>query len=190
MRLAILKQRFGKLKIAQRPMMGSGVQCDAGQSLKVLEVGVGPRNDQTIFDDSFRNAPITGASEAIALPPAAQHLSTDGRFHYVGGALPLPQPLAERAVRLGRRAVATLAGQRGYVGVDLVLGEPSDGSRDGVIEINPRLTTSYIGLRALARGNLAEAMLQAAGGGEVAMLSWRSGPVQFLADGTVVTVGR
>ena len=32
-------------------------------------------------------------------------------------------------------------------------------SGDRVIEINPRLTTSYVGLRALARFNLAEALL-------------------------------
>ena len=52
----------------------------------------------------------------------------------------------------------------GYVGVDLVLGREPDGSEDVVIEINPRLTTSYVGLRAAARTNLAEAMWQVAQG--------------------------
>jgi predicted ATP-grasp superfamily ATP-dependent carboligase len=133
---------------------------------------------------------LTGSGHPIALPPAAQHLSADGRFHYVGGVVPLKSHLADRAARLAQRALATLAGLRGYVGVDLVLGDPADGSRDWVIEINPRLTTSYIGLRALACTNLAQAMLQAATGRPVDALAWRSGPVQFRADGTLVSVVR
>jgi hypothetical protein len=50
--------------------------------------------------------------------------------------------------------------------VDLVLGDAADGSRDFAIEINPRLTTSYLGLRALARGSLAAALLRAVRGDE------------------------
>jgi predicted ATP-grasp superfamily ATP-dependent carboligase len=130
---------------------------------------------------------LTGPGRSVALPPAAQRLSADGRFHYLGGTVPLPADLAERAVQLGRRAVAAVPGLRGYVGVDLVLGEATDGSQDWVIEINPRVTTSYVGLRALARTNLAEALLHAALGREVAAPVWRSGPVEFLADGTVVS---
>jgi predicted ATP-grasp superfamily ATP-dependent carboligase len=133
---------------------------------------------------------LTGWGHPIALPPATQHLSADGRFHYAGGAVPLPPHLAIRAMCLGQRAVATLAGLRGYVGVDLILGDAADGSRDWVIEINPRLTTSYIGLRVLACTNLAEAMLQAATGRPVAPLAWRSGTVRFRLDGTVVSVDR
>ena len=80
---------------------------------------------------------------------------------------------------LARRAVEALAGLRGYVGVDVVLGD-----NDQVIEINPRLTTSYVGLRALAETNLAEAMLRVVGGEEVS-LRWRPGMVCFGADGTL-----
>jgi predicted ATP-grasp superfamily ATP-dependent carboligase len=92
--------------------------------------------------------------------------------------------LAERAMRLGQRTVAALTGLRGYVGVDLVLGDAADGSRDWVIEVNPRLTTSYVGLRALARTNLADALLRVATGQEVEPPAWRAGTVQFRADGS------
>jgi tyramine---L-glutamate ligase len=128
---------------------------------------------------------LTGGPEAIALMPTEQILSEDGRFHYLGGRMPLAHPLAERALRLARQALHTIAGLRGYVGVDLVLGDAADGSEDYVIEINPRLTTSYVGFRALAESNLAEAMLQAGQGLEVKDLRWRSGSVEFNADGTV-----
>jgi predicted ATP-grasp superfamily ATP-dependent carboligase len=108
-------------------------------------------------------------------------LSTDGRFQYRGGQVPIAPELVHRAQALAERAVRTVEGLRGYVGVDLVLGETADS--DAVIEINPRLTTSYVGLRALAEFNLAEAMLAIATGTEMASLNWKDGPVFFKANG-------
>jgi predicted ATP-grasp superfamily ATP-dependent carboligase len=128
---------------------------------------------------------LIGPHQQLALPPTEQILSADGRFHYQGGALPLPNPLADRAVRLTRRAIDAVDGLLGYVGVDLVLGDAEDGSKDWVIELNPRLTTSYIGLRALARTNLAQLMVDVARGEPVAEPTWHSHVVRFQADGTV-----
>ena len=128
---------------------------------------------------------LTGPGETVPLLPAAQRLSADGRFHYLGGSVPLPQPLARRAVSLARRAVDAVAGLQGYVGVDLVLGAPEDGSGDWLIELNPRVTTSYVGLRALAKNNLAEAMLRVATGQPVEPQGWRPGTAVFQPDGTV-----
>jgi predicted ATP-grasp superfamily ATP-dependent carboligase len=96
---------------------------------------------------------LIGKRQVVATPGAHQHLSTDDRFHYQGGRAPLAAELRPRAEALARRAVACVPGLAGYVGVDLVLGE--EAAHDAVIEINPRLTTSYLGLRRLARGNLA-----------------------------------
>jgi len=97
---------------------------------------------------------------------------------------PLAPHLAERAVRLGRRAVAALPEPAGYLGVDVVLGTACDGRSDVVVEVNPRLTTSYVGLRAAAAVNLAAAMLDAAQG-RVPRLSFRPVAVEFDPDGTV-----
>ncbi len=124
---------------------------------------------------------LCGPSGNLTLPATEQHLSDDGRFHYLGGRLPLAPELAERARHLAGWAVASVAGLRGYVGVDLVLGETVED--DAAIEINPRLTTSYVGLRALAESNLAEAMLEVAAGGATRKLTWRRGPVVFAACG-------
>jgi predicted ATP-grasp superfamily ATP-dependent carboligase len=125
---------------------------------------------------------LTGPGTCVPLAPAAQHLSEDGRFRYLGGTMPLPAALAERAVRLGRRAIDAVAGWHGYVGVDLVLGQADDGSGDYAIEINPRLTTSYVGLRRLARDNLALAMLRVALGQDAGPLRWRSEVLCFGLD--------
>ncbi len=128
---------------------------------------------------------LIGPGRRVALPAAEQILSADGRFHYEGGRLPLPDDLNRRAQCLAERAVAAVEGLCGYVGVDLVLGASADGSGDRVIEINPRLTTSYVGLRALAHFNLAEAMLAAATGAALPPLRWREGPIRFWPDGRV-----
>jgi predicted ATP-grasp superfamily ATP-dependent carboligase len=94
--------------------------------------------------------------------------------------------LDRRARRLASDAVKTLPAPLGYIGVDLILGEAADGSGDCVIEINPRLTTSYVGLRAACRANLAMAMLAIAAG-HSATLSFRPQLIEFAADGTILS---
>jgi predicted ATP-grasp superfamily ATP-dependent carboligase len=146
--------------------------------------------DQAILQSFHLGLPVSiafliGPRQILPLLPASQQLSPDGRFRYAGGSLPLPPALAERAVALGRRAVEAVPGLRGYVGVDLVLGHAADGRDDQVIEINPRLTTSYIGLRALVETNLALALLRIAEGDASVRVAWRGGAVDFTADGRV-----
>jgi predicted ATP-grasp superfamily ATP-dependent carboligase len=129
-------------------------------------------------------AVLCGPAQRLALPACEQRLSDDGHFRYLGGRTPLPVELDRRAQRLALAALATLPDPLGYLGVDLVLGDQADGSGDHVIEINPRLTTSYVGLRAICRENLAAAMLAVAAG-KPATLSFHAGPVEFDADGTI-----
>jgi tyramine---L-glutamate ligase len=129
-------------------------------------------------------AVLCGPSGRVPLTPCRQRLSDDGRFRYLGGELPLAKGLAERAMQLANRAVAALPATVGYVGVDLVLGRDPNGSEDAVIEINPRLTTSYVGLRAAARANLAEAMWRVSQG-ENAAVEFDSRPLEFDPSGNV-----
>ncbi|HEY2894259.1 MAG TPA: ATP-grasp domain-containing protein, partial [Pirellulales bacterium] len=114
---------------------------------------------------------LCGPHGARPLAPCRQRL--DG-FSYLGGELPLSTELARRASRLAARAVSLVEPTLGYIGVDLVLGDELSGARDVVIEINPRVTTSYVGLRALAKFNLAAAMLAVAQGHEPE-LCWHPG---------------
>ena len=89
-----------------------------------------------------------------ALPASWQILSDDCGLRYLGGETPLPPSLDERARKLALRAAATLPPWRGFVGIDLVLGDDPTGAADRVIEVNPRVTTSYIGVRRVVGGNL------------------------------------
>jgi tyramine---L-glutamate ligase len=128
---------------------------------------------------------LCGPCGNMPLLPASQLLSHDGRFSYQGGKIPLAQDLAERAVKLGQQAVDCIPGLRGYVGVDLVLGSAEDRSRDYAIEINPRLTTSYVGLRRLADFNLAEAMLKTATNSVQVAMKWRAERIHFKPNGFI-----
>jgi predicted ATP-grasp superfamily ATP-dependent carboligase len=114
---------------------------------------------------------LGGPNQTVSLPPCWQIL--DKEFHYLGGSTPIPEPFTSRARRIAEQAIATVPGLRGYFGVDVVLGE-----QDVAIEINPRLTTSYIGLRQLAKSNLAEALITIVRGEHVD-LQWGNETVHF-----------
>lgn len=105
---------------------------------------------------------LSDGNRIVFLPPGRQKIDVCNGFQYHGGSWPLSADFAERARTLARRAATALPPFRGYVGVDMILGA-KDGD-DFAIEINPRLTTSYFGLRRLCRGNLSAAMLALAMG--------------------------
>jgi predicted ATP-grasp superfamily ATP-dependent carboligase len=128
-------------------------------------------------------AAICGPNGRALLPPCWQNLSEDGRFAYRGGAVIAEQALAARATALATQALTAMPPAHGFVGIDLVLGSDPDGADDAVIEINPRLTTSYVGLRAAVRSNLAETIVQVCGGGEAELAP--AGGVEFTATGSV-----
>ncbi len=127
---------------------------------------------------------LCGPSHRVSLPACRQHLTSDGRFGYLGGSLVLETELADRASRLATLAMEALPPALGFVGVDMVLGKTADGSEDYVIEVNPRLTTSYVGLRAATDDNLATAILDNAAG-IVSRPCFRYEPLEFDADGAV-----
>jgi predicted ATP-grasp superfamily ATP-dependent carboligase len=81
-------------------------------------------------------------------------------FSYSGGRTPLDHPLYGQALEAARRTCEALPGLRGYVGVDLVL----TGSEAVVIEVNPRVTTSYLGVRAVLDDNVAHMAMAACSG--------------------------
>ncbi|HTN76626.1 MAG TPA: ATP-grasp domain-containing protein, partial [Pirellulaceae bacterium] len=130
-------------------------------------------------------AVLAGPSGHVLLPACLQWLSDDKKFRYQGGMTPLASELNARAQHLAELVVAAMPTTSGYFGIDLVLGAAADGSADVVIEVNPRLTTSYVGLRAIARQNLAQAMLDMAEG-RSCDLTFDNRRVQFSLDGQVV----
>jgi tyramine---L-glutamate ligase len=86
-----------------------------------------------------------------------QLMETESKFRYLGSRAPCDHPARNEAMLLASSAAQLIPGLCGYVGVDMVLTDEAP----QLIEINPRLTTSYIGLRQVAKANLAEAIWNA-----------------------------
>ncbi len=153
--------------------------------------------DRLLSDDAFRSgtwcvqAYCAGRPASVSaimqgerfslLPPCWQHLDPE-TWVYTGGAAITETDYAERARRLAEKALAALPPTRGYVGVDLILGNDDRGDEDFVLEVNPRLTTSYVGLRQSVTLNLAEVMLGLAPLPTQFPIGRHR--IQFLADGS------
>lgn len=120
-------------------------------------------------------------------PIACQHLERPF-FRYRGGSI--PAGLSRQAVAiiqdLVRATCRVVPGLRGYVGFDLVLPDV-DSTAPVIVEINPRLTTSFVGYQQLCCDNLAARMLAMSGDcrrQSPSQLCWKSGSIHFEADGT------
>ena len=68
---------------------------------------------------------------------------------------------------------------RGWVGVDMILGSCNDGRDDRVLEINPRLTTSFVGLSRAQERGLTQLLLDHAKGREVHVTPWNIEASEF-----------
>jgi len=79
----------------------------------------------------------------------------EGSSSYEGGAVPFDHPLKVEAFKAAEKVASSFVGLRGYVGVDFVLAQ----GRAFVVDVNPRLTTSYVGLSKVAGFNVAEAIV-------------------------------
>jgi len=76
---------------------------------------------------------------------------------YNGGIVPFDNPMGAEAFEAAEKLVKSVSGFRGYIGVDFVLTEEAAVA----IEVNPRLTTSYVGLTRVVNFNPAQAIVNA-----------------------------
>ena len=127
---------------------------------------------------------LADGRRAVALTVNAQWVRASRSFSYRGGRTPLDHPLAGRAVEAALRPCRALPGLRGYVGVDVVLTE----SEAVVIEVNPRLTTAYLGVRLALEGNVAALALAACAGALPAPPPARR-QVRYTAGGRILPAG-
>jgi predicted ATP-grasp superfamily ATP-dependent carboligase len=143
-----------------------------------------PCDEQSIIQEHHVGIPVSVAflvdlnGEATPLWPAFQHISDDGQFQYLGGSLVQNPEHRERIIRLATLAIRGIPWLFGYVGVDALLCDAGD----VVLEINPRLTTSYLGLRQATTTNLVGCML-ACLNGENFSLDWIDEQVSWDTSG-------
>jgi len=118
------------------------------------------------------------------LPPARQNIRINAdELSYHGGQIPCESAIASRVAPVAEQIAAALGSFNGYVGADLLVdpsGSEVSEASVRVVEINPRLCTSYVGYRAIAEDNLAAWMLQQH---ECTTICWKPGAVTFSANG-------
>ncbi|MFQ5989983.1 MAG: ATP-grasp domain-containing protein [Candidatus Methylomirabilales bacterium] len=120
---------------------------------------------------------LSDGTSVLPLTLNTQYIRSDNGLTYRGGTVHIEHASRSAAFGMVKDLHQALPGLRGYFGVDLVL------TRSGpvFIEVNPRLTTSYIGLRRAFPTNLAEAILQSALG-QLPTLPTPRGSVRFFVD--------
>ena len=107
---------------------------------------------------------ICGPNGSELLAPTIQVFDQESEhgMHYLEAQYPIDESLSKRAINLATEVINALPPTLGYIGIDMVLGEEDGQPKDWLIEVNPRLTTSYLKLREIYDENLASLMLKAA----------------------------
>ena len=108
----------------------------------------------------------------LVLAVNRQYIETgsDGQIHYRGGETPV-HPAREAEITGIARNVVEVLGCQGYCGIDIVVGDTVY-----VVDVNPRITTSLVGIAACMKEEIAEILVAASKGG---------GPDQVHLTGTV-----
>ncbi len=106
-------------------------------------------------------------------------MDAHGAFHYRGGETPVHPDREDEIVATAKKAVEVL-GCQGYCGVDVVVGD-----KVYVVDVNPRITTSLVGIAACMEEEIA-GLLVAASKGAGPSAVHLSGSVRFDKEGTVI----
>lgn len=105
----------------------------------------------SVIGNSKSITPISLNAQLMRLAPPG----SPSQYH--GGYLPISHPLKEEAFANCQKVLNYLKGFRGYIGLDFVFSYAPF-----LIEINPRITTSYLGLREVLSPSPARLILDAA----------------------------
>jgi tyramine---L-glutamate ligase len=133
--------------------------------------------------DSASVSLLSNGKKALPISLNQQDVTlNNGHANYNGGKVPLDHPLKEEAKKVAKKAVESITGLKGYVGVDLILGEEVH-----LVEINSRITTPYVVLRKMLNFNLGEAILESVRGNlprEVVL----DGQISFRKNGDILKI--
>lgn len=150
-----------------------GVSCD-GLSLvrnseeiasAIGKIRLESSNKNFLVQEFIEGAPVSVSllstnDKAMAITLNRQDIAIESPkscSRYNGGAIPFDHPLQHEVFKIAEKLAKSVQGLRGYFGVDFVL----TNQEVVVVEVNPRLTTSYIGLRKIVNFNLAQAIINA-----------------------------
>jgi predicted ATP-grasp superfamily ATP-dependent carboligase len=163
-----------------KPVQGCG---SVGVRLSLLEPGCGEFAESYIEGEhlsvSLVGSRVVGNACSyysgdppllLAVNRQQVEISSDGEFRYRGGETPVVHERQEEIVGTAKKAL-TILGCQGYTGVDIVLAD-----RPYVVDVNPRITTSIVGIAACMEEEIADVLVSASKG---------SGPAEVHLKGRV-----
>ncbi len=163
----VLDSEMGKGEYVKKPRYG----C-ASENVFILN-GKGNHEAAFFYDDNqdyiitefikgedISSSVVVGVSSVLPLTINKQFMRLEGgRLRYEGGLVPyFVGRDAEREIMNTSKKVVTMLRCKGYVGIDFVLGD--DGTAY-VVDINPRPTTSIVGIAKVLNYEVAELILRA-----------------------------
>ena len=106
----------------------------------------------SLISDGKKAIPISFNQQFIEL--------RDDKGTYLGGKLPFDNKYKDEAIEIAVKAVETMDGLRGFVGVDLIINsDEQDIYSVYLLEINSRFTTPYVGLKQIANINIGKTIV-------------------------------
>jgi predicted ATP-grasp superfamily ATP-dependent carboligase len=174
-----------------KPVKGCGAQ---GVRLSDSAPGTGEFAQQYIEGEHF-SVSIVGSrvvgevceyfsgKPPLALAVNRQFIETgsDGSIHYCGGETPV-HPSREAEIIQVAKKVSEVLGCQGYCGVDVVVAD-----KVYVVDVNPRITTSLVGIAACMKEEIADILVKASKGAGPDKVHL-SGSVRFDTSGKVTRV--
>ncbi len=169
-----------------KPRGGTG--CEGVHLIEqVVDINKIAHLDEYIIQEYIPGTPasvamIVGKDQTLILSVNLQKIIFDHTLlRYKGGAIPLVHPMSSAAAACAKGIPAAIPGLKGYVGVDLILTE----NKVYVIEVNPRITFTYCGLRRATPKNLIKIIIDAALGFELEDRIPLTAMVQFDDSGRI-----
>jgi predicted ATP-grasp superfamily ATP-dependent carboligase len=124
-----------------------------------------------------------GTEQPVVLPAVIQQVShSQQRFTYCGGVLPAADVLEAAMRSLADQLAAHLPAWSGYLGIDAICDSVS-GHVQGIVDVNPRLCTSFVAYRYLADRCLLDSLLVSPRRSECAVVADRT--IRFDLTGRV-----
>ena len=114
----------------------------------------------------------------LAVNKQQVEMDTNGAFHYHGGETPVHPDREEEIISTAKKTVEVL-GCQGYSGVDVVVAD-----KVFVVDVNPRITTSLVGIAACMKEEIADLLVAASKGAGPAAVHL-CGSVRFDTNGKV-----
>ena len=123
-----------------------------GSRIIVQEYVVGTDISVSLISDGKKAIPISLNEQYVTIE--------NDKGEYLGGKIPYESEYKDEAFEIATKAVESIEGIKGFVGVDLLINsDEKDIYSVYLLEINSRFTTPYVGLRKICNFNIGKGII-------------------------------